>query len=593
VIVCLLLSPAGTLAASLPKDLKWQTNKDYPLIASDQAEQGGTLHDYLPSFPLTLRQVGPDSNGAFRSQLDANQMGLVTIHPNTKNWVPQLATHWAIADDGKTVFYKLNPDARWSDGKPVTAADFVFTREFMRSPHIIAPWYNEYYSEEIAGIKAYTLDEGQEVVAISLPKPKPDILYYTNLTPTPRHFYKLDKDFVKTYNWRIPPNTGPYQVTKVDKGKSITFTRKKDWWAKDHPWHQNRFNVNKVVFKVIRDTNVAFENLKKGNIEAMSIPFPDYWHDKTRIDVFKKGYIHKMQVYNDMPRGDYLLVLNQNYTYFKDRRVRLAFHYAMNVEKVIRQVLRGDYDRLQGVSRGYGRYSNPDLRARPFDLKKADELLDAAGWSKRNARGIRVKNGRTLSATVSFGQSNLSPRLVVLREEAKKAGIDLRLKQMDASALWKSYLEKKHEIALVAWAPRFRPQYWGRFHSTNADKPQTNNFSNMKVKKLDQLIETYRQSTEAATRIQKAHDIQTIIENQAAHIPLFEVPYYRLAYWGWIRFPEPPGTKMSEGLEPFGPSTGGRFWIDQKAKETIIAVRDQDKPLKETTIVDETYRRKP
>ena len=519
-------------------------------------------------------------------------MSPVTLHPNTDEFLPELATHWAFDKNKRTVYYKLNKLARWSDGKPVTGADYEFALEFYRSKHIVAPWYNQYYSEQIEAIQKFTDKAGNEVVAVTLPKSNPDLIYYTNLAPVPKHFYKLDKDWVKNYNWKVKPNTGPYYISKVKKGKTITFKRKKDWWGHKLPWFKNRFNIDKVVLKVIRDPSVSFEYLKKGKLDYMSITFPDYWYDKTKAKEFAHGYIHKMMVYNDRPRSDYVLTLNESFSFFKDKNVREAFHYAMNVDKVIKQVLRGDYDRLQGITRGYGKYSNPKIAARPFDLKKADELLKKAGWAKRNGSGIRVKNGQTLSASITYSQPNMAPRLVVLREEAKKAGIELKLKQLDQSAMWKSFLEKKHEIAFVGWGTRFRPQYWGQYHSANANKAQTNNFSNTADKELDKLIEQYRGSTDEAKRVGLAHSIQQRIQDLAIQVPLFEVPYYRLAHWAWIKFPKVPATKSSYYFDYFGTSSGGLMWIDGDEKKATKKARKKGKKLPPVTNIDKTYKMK-
>lgn len=582
--------PEEKAASELPKNLKWETNAEFPLIASPDAQKGGRFNVYVQSYPLTLRQVGPDSNGGFRAYLDQNQLSLVALHPNTDEWLPALATHWAKSEDLKTVYYRLDPAAQWSDGKPVTAEDFVFLKEFMTSPHIMSPWHKEYYSTEIAEIRAFKEKDGKEVVAVTLPQASPDLIYHTNLGPLPRHFYQLDEKFVQKYNWEVAPNTGPYQITDMRRGRSITFTRKKDWWAKDRPWFKNRFNVDSVVFRVIRDPNVAFENLKTNDIDYMWIPFPDYWHEKTQDRMFEAGYIHRLQAYNDTRRSDYVLVLNKQNPLFQDINVRLAFHYAMNIDRVLNQVLRGDYDRLQGISRGYGAYTNPNIKARPFDLEKAAKHLTAAGWTERNAQGYLVKDGQVLRATITYGQANIGPRLVVLREEARKAGIDLQLQQLDQSALWKSYLEKQHDIAFVSWSTGFRPQYWGQFHSENANKPQTNNFSNTASEELDKWIDVFRTSVDEKKRIEAAHKIQQYVHDDATHIPLFKVPYFRLAYWAWLKFPSPPGTKMTDGLEYFDSSYGGLFWIDEAEKKKIEKARSDRKSLEAVTIIDETFR---
>lgn len=587
------LIPINLMAAgvkSLPSDLKWETTEIQDFLGSPDAKVGGTVNDFLPSFPLTMRQVGPDSNGAFRSYLDANDMSLISLHPNTEEFIPELASHWAFDKNKRTVYYKLRKEARWSDGKPVTADDFVFALEFNRSKHIVAPWYNQYFTKEIEAVQKFVDSQNQEVVAVTLPVPKPNLLYYTNIGPQPKHFFKLDKDFVTRYNWKVKPNTGPYYVSKIKKGKSIVFKRKKDWWARSIKWYQHRYNINKVIFKVIRDYNVAFEYLKKGKIDKMTFNFPDYWHDKSKIREFEHGYIHKLMFYNDKPRSDYVMTLNENYGLFKDPLIREAFHYAMNVDKVIDQVLRGDYERLQGISRGYGKYTNLKIKARKFDLKKAQDLFAQAGWTKRNNKGLLTKDGKVLSATVIYSQAQMAKRLVVLREEAKKAGIDLKLKQMDGSARWKSFLEKKHEIAYMSWSTRFKPQYHGQYHSSYAGKPQNNNLSNTADPELDKDIESYRSSINEDERIKLAHKIQQRVHDRAIQIPLFEVPYFREAHWAWVKYPEIPATRNSSGLGYFSTSDGGLIWIDLDEKKAIEKARKKRKKLEPKTIVNEKYR---
>ena len=118
---------ASADAPKLPDNLEWLTNDTDPTYASPDAKKGGMFNTTIMSFPLTFRVVGPDSNSSFRSAILGNQLSLIGIHPNTENIVPELATHWAYGDDKKTMYFKLNPRARWSDGEPVTAGDFAYT----------------------------------------------------------------------------------------------------------------------------------------------------------------------------------------------------------------------------------------------------------------------------------------------------------------------------------------------------------------------------------------------------------------------------------------------------------------------------------
>ena len=143
------------LPQKLPEDLVWETNDHDPTFASPEAKRGGTLRTWMLAFPLTLRTVGPDSNGSFAGFLRYNRMGLVTYHPESRRPIPALATHWAFGADGRSIYYRLNPNARWSDGVPVTADDYVFSIQFMRSKEIVAPWYNNYFTERIRDVKQY------------------------------------------------------------------------------------------------------------------------------------------------------------------------------------------------------------------------------------------------------------------------------------------------------------------------------------------------------------------------------------------------------------------------------------------------------
>src|SRR5690606_7272145 len=134
-------NPPTYESVSITEELEWLTNDEDPTFASPDAKRGGTYRTFIIGFPQTLRRDGPDSNtGDFTSIKRSMYLGLVDLHPNTLNFIPSLATHWAFGADGKTVYYKLDPRARWSDGVPVTADDFVFAREFGLSEHIVDPF---------------------------------------------------------------------------------------------------------------------------------------------------------------------------------------------------------------------------------------------------------------------------------------------------------------------------------------------------------------------------------------------------------------------------------------------------------------------
>ncbi len=576
-------------APELPKDIEWLTNDTDPVYASPEAKTGGTFNTSILSFPPTFRVVGPDSNSSFRSAVLDNQLSLIGIHPNTENITPELATHWAFDKDKKTMYFKLNPKALWSDGKPVTADDFVYTLEFMRSEHIVAPWYNDYYSKEIGQVIVYD----DHTLAVVSSKPVPDLHLILGIQPTPRHFYgKLEKDFTQKYNWEIAPNTGAYQISDFKKGKYVKFKRKEDWWAKDLRYFKNRFNADTVIITVVRDFNMMWEYFKKAKQDVFALNFPEYWHDKSKTPVVENGYVYKIWFFNDTQQSASGLWLNQDREIFKDKNVRYAFAHAMNIEKVIEQVLRNDYFRLEQGFMGYGAYSDTAIRARRFDLDKVEAYMKESGW-KKGADGIWEKNGLRFSVEVTYSIEEHTPRLVVLKEEAKKAGIELRLQKLDPSASYKKVMEKKHDVAWSGWSTSLRPQYWEHFHSANAHKSQTNNITNTDDPEMDKLIDSYRNSLEEKERIALSLKIQEKIHEIGSFVPTFMVPYIRQAYWRWWKLPTPPGTKHSEDLfDPFGSGAGGLFWFDEAVYNETQEAMKSGKTFPPVTSIDETYKMK-
>jgi microcin C transport system substrate-binding protein len=576
----------------LPKDIKWITNNNFKTFASPDAKKGGTYNYYINSFPLTFRNVGPDNNQDTRDYFSYNQLSLIAIHPNTEELVPSLATHWAFDNDGRTMYFKLNKDAKWSDGKPVIADDFIYTLEFMRSKYINDPFYNDYYTREIDKVIKYD----NTTISVSAPKKIADLWLRIVISPIPKHFYgKLNKDFVKKFNWAIEPNTGPYILKEYSKGKYLIFERKKDWWAKDLKFYKNRYNVDRFKLMVIRDENVAFEYLKKGEIDSFftaPTKFPEFWHDRGKGELFDKGYIHKIWFYTDTAQTTYGFWLNMDKEIFKDRNVRYAFAHAINFEKLNQKIFRGDYERLNSFYTGFGEYTNKNIRAREYNISKIEMYMKKSGWN-RGKDGIWEKNGQRYSITISYGTSLHDSRMVFLKEEAKKAGIEFVLELLDPSTWYKKISQQKHDVVFMGqYGAGLRPSPWQTFHSINAHKPNTNNATNTDDPEMDKLIEAYDNSLSSAERIRLSHKIQERINEICAWISLYKVPYIRDFYWRWIKHPKIAATKNSssaEGIFEFPPEIG-LFWIDEDVKKETLQAMKEGKAFKPVTIIDKTYK---
>ncbi len=580
---------------ALPEDLTWQSNSTLPVTPSPDAIQGGTLRQHILSYPLTLRTVGPDSNSATRGIILENQWSLTSLNPNDESIVGVLADSWAYDADGKTVYYKLRPQVRWSDGEPVTADDYIYTLEFMRSEAIVAPWYNNYYSEQITDVKKY--DDHTISVTSAVKKSPTDLQLSVSISPTAQHFYTLDENFVLNYNWQIAPNTGPYQITeksiKRGKGKYIELERKKDWWGNEFPEYQHRFNANKIRYRVIKDNNVAFRFFEKGDVDLFGLVLPELWHQKAQGELYDNGYIHRLKAYTDARQPARGLFLNQADPLLADQNIRLGLHHSMNFQKMIETVLRNDYERLPQHYTGYGDYS-AEITPRTFDLAKADEYFKAAGFIERDAQGYRVnEQGQRLSFTVTYGTAIHNDRLVVLKEEARKAGVELVLELLDAQTSYKKAQEKRHQIAWTGWSTGWRPAYRQHYHSDTANRAQTNNITNTADPQIDALIDQYRVSEVEDEKIELSKKIQVLLHERGGLIPSYQVPYTRLGYWRWLKLPESGYvTRIGGGLfDLFDPLSGGIFWIDRDEKKATEAAMDDEQAFAPVLIENTDWRR--
>ncbi|MEM7562188.1 MAG: extracellular solute-binding protein [Pseudomonadota bacterium] len=580
--------------ADIPDDLEWENGNNLEEFSSPEAVKGGTQYASIDDFPRTLRHVGPDSNGSFRRWiLDYFSMTAAHTYPNDADqFFPGLATEWAVSRERKTTFIRLNPDARWSDGRKVTADDYLFTFFFYRSKYIVAPWYNNWYGTMYTNITKYD----EYTISISIPEVKPDMHARTlSIGPTPQHFYReLGDDYVERYQWRFVPSTGPYQILPADikKGRSITLTRVKDWWAKDLKFWRNRYNTDRIHFNVIRDTSKVFEAFLRGDIDGFGLNLAEYWYDKLPDDhdLVASGYVHKKVFYNQHPRPTYGLWMNSSKPLLDKKSIRVGLNYATNWDLVIEKYFRGDYQRLQSTADGYGDFSHPSLRPRKFDIEAAQKYFAEAGFNRRGEDGILIndKNQR-LSFTLSSGYESLKDVLTILKEEAAKAGLEYRIEVLDGTAAWKKVQEKKHDIHFSAFGVGLEmyPRYWETYHSVNAYdqafledgsvnperkvKTQSNNLEIVAVPEIDQMIDQYRASSSREEMIDLAHRLDEALYDYASFSPGFKQSYYRIGHWRWVRYPEGFNVKHSSG-------SGEYFlhWIDQDIKKETLEARDNN-----------------
>lgn len=581
-------------SATLPADLVWESNDTDPVYADPAAQRGGTFHDFMSSFPLTLRKYGPDSNGGFAGYIRETTLPLLATHPITGKPMPMLANQWAFGTDNKTLYFRINPKARWSDGQPVTADDWLFTLKMMRSKEINDPWYNNYYSTQISEVTKF--DDHTLSITSGTEKSREDLLESLPFSPEPSHVIQLTDNWVKEYNWKILPVTGAYRLSELKKGKSVSFERVKDWWGDGERYFQHRFNPDRIEIKVLRDQNIAWQHFLRGELDTFGLVMPNWWHDKSKTAEFDKGYIDRLWFYTQTPQSPMGLYLNTADPLLKDLNVRLGIQYALAIDKMIATLLRGDYQRLNTYGSGQGAFTNTELKARPFDPKLARDYFAKAGFTRTGPDGILQNDkGQPLSLSITYTTQEHAQRLTLLREEAKKAGLNLELNLMDASAGFKSMLEKKHQSAWMGWSTGRYPAYWEHFHKVNANKPQTNNIMNIDDDAITALVEQFDKAFDFAKKAELSRQIQQRLYELASFVPAYQVPYTRAGAWRWVKLPKIPATPKSDLLywpldgTNSGYSVGGLFWIDEKVKAETQAAIKSGQTFPPVTVIDTRY----
>jgi microcin C transport system substrate-binding protein len=590
----------------LPDDLVWEDGMDQPEIGSPEATKGGTYYELLDDFPPTLRTIGPDSNSSSRSWVQGYyQLPYAYPHPNTNEFIPGIAESWAIDPERKTVYIKINPAARWTDGEAITADDALFAMFFYYSDYIQAPFSTNYYKTEYTNITKYD----DYTFSMSVPKVKPDMASRVlQVVPVPQHFYKeLGEDFPERYQWRYEPHSGAYAIDdqNINMGVNLVLERLDNWWAKDNKYYRYRFNSDRIMLNVVRDPAKRYEAFRRGDADILRITTAEYWYDNLPDDDpdIAAGYIHKNTFYNQGPRSNWGLWMNSSRPLLDNNDVRLGIQYATNWDLVISNYFRGDPERLNTQDDGYPEFSHPSLKARPFDVDLALEHFAKAGFTEYGPDGILVNaDGQRLALTLSTIYDRFTDVFTILKEEAAKAGLEFRIEILDGASGFRKALEKQHEIFFISFAPALEmyPRMWEYFHSDNAydqafledgsvnpdrvAKPQTNNLQSIAIAELDQLVDEYQDSDDKQRMIELSHRIMEVHYDYASFSPGWVEPYYRTAYWRWVRWPE--GFNYQYTTYPFELFV---HWIDEDAKRDTEAAQEERRTFEPSIRIYDQY----
>jgi microcin C transport system substrate-binding protein len=526
--------------------LGYVTNTDFVPDGSPEAVKGGKFTMALTEYPSTFRTMGKQANTQINRMLGTLVYEpLLTMDAKTLKSRPVLATHWKLSEDKKTYWFRIDPNARWSDGKPVTSEDVVWTWKLNTDDGILAPSTVQLYSdyEEPVAVSKY-------IVKVSTKKTNWRMfMYFSGLSIFPaHHLKKIDGNgYLEKYQWKMFPGTGAYLLdeTNTVKGQKVSIRRRSDYWAKDYPSNIGTGNFDVLDIVVIRDEVLTKEKFKKGDIDFYQIGRAQWWVNEFDVenpvpnfDALKRGLVKKLKVFNYSPKGHSGLAFNMRKAPFDNINIRKAFAMLWNVEQLRTKLFYNEYFKIRSLYPGsiYENKSNPRI---DFNPDEANRLLDNEGWKNRDKEGYRVNsNGERFELDMLIGQGN-ERIFTPYQEDLRAAGIKLNLKVSDGNSMFKALNERRFKIHYTAWGGLFFPNPETSLHSRYADVDNTNNVTGFKNDRVDEICVEYDQMYDEQKRIDAIREIDKITTSTVHYANGWYAPYsMRAAYWDKFGFPD-------------------------------------------------------
>jgi len=555
----------------------WETNTSFDLIGDPRAVKGGLLRQATTDFPSTLRYVGPNLSTWNQGLAALVYEPLITIHPTSLEYIPVLASHWQVGADKMTIRFRIDPNARFSDGTPVTAEDVVATWKLMVDPTVQDPFRNatfRKYEEPVA--------ESKYIVRIKAKQASWTALY--NLTGVdfgiyPAHVLKTidGATLIRDWNDKMLPGTGPYMVTPEDleKGKAIHIRRRTDYWAEKYRRNVGLNNFDEIRDVVVRDRNLEFEMAKRGDLDTYVVNRAQMWVEELNFDQIQRGVMQKRKIWNHSPNSVGGVALNTRRAPFDDVRVRKALRLLFNREQMIEKLMFNEYVHQDSIYPG-SINENPNNEKIRYNPQAAVALLAEAGWKDRNAQGQLVKNGRPMALELLYYTQASERFFTIFQEDLRKVGISLNLRYVTPETAFKLLDEQQFGMFSIAYGgggPFPMPeQFW---ESSQADKKASTNITGFKNARVDEIIKAYDLEFDVRKRAELLQEIDGIVTNQHHYMLEWFAPYTRVVYWN--KFGQPKGyiSRLGDARDAMS-----MWWVDPALEaELRTAMADSSKKM--------------
>ena len=499
-------------------------------------------------------------------------------------------------DDRSLVVYRLRPEARFHDGKPMTPDDVIWSLGALKEAH---PFYNAYYKNIT---KAEQTGDG-EVTFVFSEKGNRELPLITGQLPVlPKHWWTAKDDKgrqrdIKETTLEVPLGSGAYVASEVKPGASIRMKRVEDYWGKDLPVNTGADNFDEIEYIFFRDANVAFEAFKGDQYDWRTENSSKMWATGYDFPALKAGRVVKEDIQLRQVEGMQSWAMNIRRDKFKDVRVRRALNFAFDFEWSNTNLFYGQYTR----SRSY--FNNSEMEAkglpspeelaileplkdqlppevfttefvnpvnatpqdRRMNLREAAKLLNEAGWTVTQQGGKSLlKNAAGERLTVEFLlDSPLFERIALpYQQQLELLGIGVSIKTVDSAQYERQVQTFDYDIVVGNWGQSLSPgneqrDFWG---SEAANRNGSRNYVGIADPAIDKLIETIVFAPDRQSLITACKALDRVLIWNHFVVPMWYIAYERTARWD--RFGRPATMPiLSTGF----PSVW--WWDEEKARK--------------------------
>lgn len=417
--------------------------------------------------------------------------------------IPGIAARWEVLDGGKTYILHLDPRANFSDGKPVRAADVLFTLNKILDAQ--SPQFGSWF-EGLDRLRTKVIDE--KTIRVVFTEPHAGRIYSFNIGVLPEHVYAKE-DLAKTTK---VVGTGPYVLKRRGRDRSLLLERRENYW-------REKPAIASVLFRPVSDNAVAWRSLQRGELDVSRIDNDLWFRMKDDAKVQEKLTFHDV-----WQLGYNCIVWNLSDPILSDVRVRRALAMAFDRQAVIDRLYHGQARAVTGPFTPDLRENNPEAAPIDYNPAAATALLSSAGWRDSDADGVLDRAGKKFEITLLLvaGSTISRAQAQVFQDSLASIGVKLELKPLDEAAFYDQVLQRNFQSAFLAWVNEPDPDPSDLFHSKQL-APDGMNVTGYASEEADLLMERANRELDPASRIALYHQLHDVLARDQPYLWMVQV----------------------------------------------------------------------